>query len=167
MGCGIMNNTSRSFLISPAVCKHSNHNKHSNKKGFQWEEWQPLFTHTTKLSANTTLRSLLISFHCQLVKEESKWRAVSSFRSSDHEQTLKLKNTSTTTHMQNRNCHQHTPKKRKKNARSPQQPTKEDRKKTTDILYVMPHSHRHSEHQTLTSQKLTSHIQCRSSGKIF
>jgi hypothetical protein len=166
MGCGIMNNTSRSFLISPAVCKHSNHNKHSNKKGFQWEEWQPLFTHTTKLSANTPLRGWLISFHRQLVKVESKWRAVSSFRSSDHEQTLKLKNTSTTTRMQNRDRHQHTPKK-KKNARSPQQPTKEDRKNTTDILYVMPHSHRHSEHQTLTSQKLTTHIQCRSSGKIF
>jgi hypothetical protein len=59
------------------------------------------------------------------------------------------------------------PKKKKKNACSPQQPTKKDRKNTTDILYVMPHSHRHSEHQTLTSQKLTSHIQCRSSGKIF
>jgi hypothetical protein len=140
MGCGIMKNTSRSFLISPAVCKHSNHNKHSNVKGFQWEEWQPPFTHTTKLSANTTLRGLLISFHRQLVKEESKWRAVSSFRSSDHEQTLKLKNTSTTTHMQNRNRHQHTPKKRKKtHAALSNQPRKIERKLPTS--FTLCHTH--------------------------
>jgi hypothetical protein len=140
MGCGIVNNTSRSFLISPAVCNHSNHNKHFNKKGFQWEEWQPLFTHTTKPSANTTLRGLLISFHCQLVKEESKWRAVSSFRSSDHEQTLKLKNTSTTTHMQNRNRHQHTLKKRKKvYADLSNQPRKIER--TLPTSFTLCHTH--------------------------
>jgi hypothetical protein len=157
MGCGIMNNTSRSFLISPAVCKHSNHNKHPNKKGFQWEEWQPLFTHTTKLCANTPLRgwaNFLPPPTSKRGKQMTSGKQLQKLGSWANPQIKRHKHNNSHAESQPSSAY---PKNKKTNARSPQQPTKEDRKNTTDILYVMPYLHRHSEHQTLTSQKLTTH----------